>query len=106
MKKVEASAGYFDGINFAARIHCPTLVGYGLIDETSRPDSVAAAVNALKCPKETLILPLSNHMGRDHTGKGESVHQALYLSRAEAWKKAAVAGQSLPPNLAPHRNSP
>jgi hypothetical protein len=43
----------------------------------------------------TLILPLSNHMGRDHTG--QSVHQALYLSRAEAWKKAALAGQSLPP---------
>jgi cephalosporin-C deacetylase len=95
LKKVETTAGYFDGINFAARIHCPTLVGYGLIDETSRPDSVAAAVNALKGPKETLILPLSNHMGRDNTGK--TVHQALYFSRAEAWKKAALAGQSLPP---------
>ncbi len=95
MKKVETTAGYFDGINFAARIHCPTLVGYGLIDDTSRPDSVAPAVNALKGPKETIILPLSSHSGRDHTGK--AVHQALYLSRAEAWKKAALAGQSLPP---------
>ena len=95
MKKVEATAGYFDGINFAARIRCPTLVGYGLIDETSRPDSVAAAVNALKGPKETIILPLSNHNGRDHTGK--SVHGAPFSSRAEAWKKAALAGQSLPP---------
>ena len=93
MKKVEKTAGYFNGINFAARIHCLTLVGYGLIDETSRPESVAPAVNT--GPKETVILPLSNHMGRDHTG--QSVHQALYLSRAEAWKKSALAGQSLPP---------
>ncbi len=97
MKKVETTAGYFDGLNFAARIHCPTLVGYGLIDETSRPDSVAAAVNALKGPKETIILPLSNHMGRDHTGKGKSLYQELFFSRAEAWKKSALAGQSLPP---------
>jgi cephalosporin-C deacetylase len=97
IKKVETTAGYFDGRNFAARIHCPALVGYGLIDETSRPTSVATAVNALKGTKETLILPLSNHMGRDHTGKGESVHHALFYSRAEAWKKAALAGQSLPP---------
>jgi cephalosporin-C deacetylase-like acetyl esterase len=28
-KKVEETAGYYDGINFAARIHCPTLVSVG-----------------------------------------------------------------------------
>ncbi len=90
MKKVETTAGYFDAINFAARIHCPALVAYGLADETSRPAGVAAAVNALKGPKEALILPLATHQGAGGT-------QAAYFSRAAVWKKAVLAGQSLPP---------
>lgn len=90
MKKVETTAGYFDGINFAARIHAPALIAYGLADETSRPSGVAAAVNVVKGPKEALILPLSNHHG---TGGA----QAPYFHRAAQWKKAAIAGQSLPP---------
>ena len=90
MKKVEVTAGYFDGINFAARVRTPALVAYGLADETSRPTGVAAAVNALKGPKESMILPLSNHHG---TGGS----QAAYFRRAAEWKKAALAGESLPP---------
>jgi len=90
MKKVQATAGYFDAINFAARIHCPALVAYGLADETSRPAGVAAAFNVLKGPKEAIILPLSNHHG---TGGA----QAAYFSRAAVWKKAALAGNALPP---------
>lgn len=90
MKKIETTAGYFDGINFAARIHCPTLVAYGLADETARPTGVAAAFNALKGPKEARILPQSTH--RDINGA-----HAPYFSRATAWKKAALAGESLPP---------
>ena len=94
MKKVETTAGYFDPINFAARIHCPALVGYGLIDDTARPTGIAAAINTLKGPKEPVILPLSNHYG---TGGA----QGPYFSRAAAWKKAALAGGTLPPVLAP-----
>jgi len=90
MKKVETTAGYFDAINFAARIHCPALVAYGLADETARPTGIAAAINALKGPKEALILPLATHQGAGRT-------QAAYFGRAAAWKKAVLAGQSLPP---------
>ena len=90
MKKVEATAGYFDGINFAARIHCSTLVAYGLADETARPTSVAAAINALKGPKEAVILPLSGHSPAGGV-------QAPYAIRAAVWKKAALAGEALPP---------
>lgn len=88
--KIRTTAGYFDGINFAARIHCPTLVAYGLADETSHPAGVAAALNALEGPKEPLILPLSNHRGEDGA-------QAPYHNRAAVWKKAALAGEPLPP---------
>ncbi|MDF3057604.1 MAG: Acetyl xylan esterase [Rariglobus sp.] len=94
MKKVEVTAGYFDGINFAARIRTPALVAYGLADETSRPTGVAAAINALKGPKEALILPLSNHQG---TGAA----QAAYFRRAAEWKKAVLSGESLPPPPVP-----
>ena len=90
LKKVETTAGYFDGINFAALIHCPALVAYGLCDTTSRPTGVAAAFNALQGPKEALILPLS-----DHYGAGGA--QKPYFDRAGAWKKAAATGGVLPP---------
>jgi len=88
-KKVQATAGYFDAINFAARVHCPTLVSVGLIDETARPTGVIAAYNQLKGPKELVILPSS-----DHHGTGNA--QAHYGERAAAWKKALLAGQPLP----------
>jgi cephalosporin-C deacetylase len=90
MKNVEKTAGYFDGINFAARVHCPALVAYGLADDTSRPTGVAAAVNALKGPKEGIILPLSNHHGSGGA-------QNAYFARAAQWKQAVLKGQSLPP---------
>jgi cephalosporin-C deacetylase len=88
-KKVEATAGYFDGINFAARATAPSLVAYGLIDETARPTGIAAAVNALKGPTEAIILPLANH------GIGPS--RSIYDRRAGAWKKALLAGKPVPP---------
>ena len=90
LKKVEATAGYFDPINFAAAIHVPALVAYGLADETSRPAGVAAAINALAGPREALILPMSNHHGTGGT-------QTAYFQRAAQWKQAVLAGQSLPP---------
>jgi cephalosporin-C deacetylase len=68
-KKIQETAGYYDGINFAARIHCPTLMCVGLIDDTARPTGVIAAYNAIKAPKELLILPLSDHHG---TGNAQS----------------------------------
>ena len=90
VKKIESTAGYFDGIYFAARTRAPALVAYGLNDTTSRPTGVAAAINALQGPKEALILPLA-----DHHGTGGS--QNAYFQRAAQWKKAALAGGTLPP---------
>ncbi len=88
-KKIQTTAGYFDAINFAARVHCPTLVSAGLIDETARPTGVIAAYNQLKGPKELLILPASNHHGDGNT-------QAPFGARFAQWKKALLAGQPAP----------
>jgi cephalosporin-C deacetylase len=90
LEKVKATAVYFDGINFAARIHCPVLIAYGLADETSRPSGVAAAVNLIRAPKEVLILPLSDH-------KGKNGSHTAFRQRSAVWKKAAMGSHSLPP---------
>ena len=79
-KEGEASR-YFDGATFAARVHCPTLVGVGLIDETARPTGVFAAFNGIQTEeKELVIMPASNHHGDGNT-------QAVYNTRATAWRK-------------------
>ena len=93
-KKIETTAGYFDAINFAARVNAPALVAYGLNDPTSRPTGVAAAINALQGPKEAIILPLS-----DHHGAGGA--QAAYFKRAIQWKSAILLNKTFPPSPAP-----
>ena len=88
MKKVEQTAGYFDAINFAQRLRCPALIAVGLLDPAARPTGVIAAANAVRQPKELVILPLSDHYG---TGGA----QAPYFARFNAWKTAFQKG--LPP---------
>jgi len=88
MKKVQATAGYFDGDYFASRIHCPTLIAVGLLDEAARSAGVIAAYNSIQAPKELLIMPDSNHYG---TGGA----QAIYFKRFNEWKTALQKG--LPP---------
>jgi cephalosporin-C deacetylase-like acetyl esterase len=77
---------YFDAMNFAPKVTCPALVGLGLIDETCPPSGVYAAVNQFKGPKEIVVLPLSDHMGRNNS-------QAAYYGRSEAWFKKLVKGE-------------
>lgn len=84
--KVHATSRYFDGMNFAARVTCPALVGLGLIDTTSRPDGVFAAINAMRGPVETVLMPAYGHQGR---------HEAYY-ARFGAWKAALLAGKPAP----------
>jgi cephalosporin-C deacetylase len=88
--KVGEASRYFDGVNFAARVHCPTLVGVGLIDETARPTGVFAAFNGVATEeKELVILPTSNHHGDGNA-------QAVYNTRATAWREALLKGKELP----------
>ena len=88
--RVRAAGGYYDVVNFAARIHCPMLVAIGLIDETCPPAGVLAACHEMKGPKEILLMPRS-----DHQGKGNA--QAAYFSRSTAWRQALRHGQPVPP---------
>ena len=80
---------YFDGVNFAARVKCPALVGIGLIDTTSPPSGVWSGFNLTQGPKEVVVLPLS-----DHRGHGNS--QAPYHVREKAWRAALLHDQPPP----------
>lgn len=59
-QRLEA-AGYFDVVNFARRVKCPTLVGVGLIDEICPPEGVFAMYNQLAGGKRLVILSIAGH---------------------------------------------
>lgn len=89
MEKVKQTAGYFDGINFAARIKAPTLVGVALLDIAARPAGVIAAYNAIPAPKELIIMATSDHYG----SKGA---QLPFFNTFIKWKDALQKGKPLP----------
>ena len=89
MKKVQETAGYFDPVYFAARIKCPSLVAAGLLDTTARPTGIIAAYNAIKAPKELILM-----VNSDHRGAGGA--QAEYSKCFGDWKNAIKAGKPLP----------
>jgi len=85
---VEASR-YYDDVNFAACIRVPVLVSLGLIDTTCPPTGILAMANALKGPKEVVILPLSDHQGRNNT-------QRPYYERVGVWMRDLKDGKPAP----------
>ena len=87
--KALTTSKYFDGVNFAARVKCPALVGIGLIDTTSPAEGVWSGVNLMQGPKEVVALPLSDHRGHDNS-------QAPYHVREKAWRAALVHDQPPP----------
>ena len=89
-KKLMDTSRYFDGVNFAARITCPTLVGLGLIDTTAAPSGVFAAINQIHAPKEVVVMPDANHHGSNKT-------HAPFEAQSAAWRKALLNGTPVPP---------
>jgi cephalosporin-C deacetylase-like acetyl esterase len=87
--KVLETARYFDGVNFAARIHCPTLVGMGLLDSTSPPSGVFSACNQLRGAKELVVMPDADHRPFNNS-------HSPYYQRTAAWLSALSKGQPAP----------
>jgi hypothetical protein len=48
---------YFDPMNFAGEVHCPTLVGVGLVDDVVPAPTVYAIADHLGGPREVVELP-------------------------------------------------
>jgi cephalosporin-C deacetylase len=66
-QKVREASRYYDVANFTPRIHCPVLVGAGLIDEVCPPAGILAAVNQISSPKEVILLPRAGHQDEHDT---------------------------------------
>lgn len=61
--RVFETLDYFDGMNFAARIHAPCLFSTALMDETCPPSTVFAAYNQVSAPKEMRVYKYNGHEG-------------------------------------------
>ncbi len=54
---------YFDVMNLAPQVQCPTLVSVALMDQICPPSTVYAVYNHLRCPKELKVYPYNGHEG-------------------------------------------
>jgi len=77
------TCGYFDAVNFASRIKCPSMVAYGLLDRTATASGVSVMMNELGGPVERVMMPESDH-------KGNGGKQAPFQERSKAWLEALL----------------
>jgi cephalosporin-C deacetylase len=78
---VSKALSYFDNINHASNITCPTLVSYGLKDPVCPPDTIYAAYNKVTAPKEMVVYPFAEHEGggpAHHLRKAEFVRRHFF----------------------------
>ncbi|HTT90501.1 MAG TPA: acetylxylan esterase [Acidimicrobiales bacterium] len=54
--QVESTVAYYDVLNFASMITCPTLVHIGLADDICPPETGLYLHESLTCPKELLMM--------------------------------------------------
>lgn len=83
-QKMLATARYFDALNFATRVKCPSLVGVGLIDTVCPAEGVLATCNQLPAPKTIVIMPRADH-GGDH--QDYSVAFSKFLEQQKSAEK-------------------
>lgn len=60
MRKVEG-ARYYDGINFARRVACPSFFTFGYNDEVVPPSSSWSVYNVVKAPKTISLYQMTGH---------------------------------------------
>lgn len=58
---------YYDAVNFARQIDCPTYMTWGYNDDTCPPTTSYAVYNVLRGPKEALITPINEHWTSETT---------------------------------------
>ena len=71
---------YYDVVNFARHISCPTYMTWGYNDNTCPPTTSYAVWNVLKCEKESLITPINEHWTSDATELGHMKWIKKHLS--------------------------
>jgi cephalosporin-C deacetylase len=73
---------YFDTMNFADRVHCPTLIGLGERDDIVPAATVQAIVDRLRCPYRLRRFPYS------HSAHPDEARWAIF---EEEWLALALA---------------
>ena len=61
---------YFDVVNFARQVTCPTRITWGFNDNTCPPTTSYVVYNVMTCPKEALITPINEHWTTNETEYG------------------------------------
>ncbi len=62
---------YYDVVNFARHISCPTYLTWGFNDNTCPPTTSYAVWNVLQCRKTSLITPINEHWTSDATNRAQ-----------------------------------
>ncbi|MBO4658790.1 MAG: acetylxylan esterase [Prevotella sp.] len=60
---------YYDVVNFARYVTCPTFLTWGFNDDTCPPTTSYAVWNTLNCEKEKLVTPINEHWTSDATNR-------------------------------------
>jgi cephalosporin-C deacetylase len=60
-RRVFDTLTYFDGMNLAPHIRCPTLMSVGLVDKCCPPSTAFATYNHLQCVKELAVYRYNEH---------------------------------------------
>jgi len=63
IEQAHVTLSYFDNLNLAERIRCPTLISVGLKDTICPPETIYAACNRIHAPKEIVAYPFGDHGG-------------------------------------------
>ena len=83
---------YFDAVNFADCIHCPTLLALGLEDDVVPAKTVYGIANNLSAPYELMEFPVSHSDGPEEEQWGQFENCWLQLAQ-----------QGLPAGFGAHR---
>ena len=76
---------YYDAVNFARKITCPTTICLGLVDTCVPPTTVFSAYNVLQCSKQIIVAPnLGHDADRDPDYRRD---QRLYQLATDAGSK-------------------
>ncbi len=62
---------YYDVVNFARQINCPTYITWGYNDDVCPPTTSYIVYNLMNCRKEALITPINEHWTSDDTEYGQ-----------------------------------
>jgi cephalosporin-C deacetylase-like acetyl esterase len=68
---------YYDVVNFARYVKCPTYMTWGYNDNTCTPTTSYAVWNTLSCPKVKLVTPINEHW----TSKTTNIGQMQWILR-------------------------